>query len=36
MLIEAPTQHEAEEEEYLEELAGSDLNNQGRDSYTGY
>jgi predicted phage terminase large subunit-like protein len=35
-LIEAPTKDEADEEEYLEELQGSDLNNQGRDTYTGY
>ena len=35
-LIEAPTKDEAEEEEYLDELQNSDLNNQGRDSYTGY
>jgi hypothetical protein len=35
-LIEAPTKDEADEEEYLEELQGSDLNNQGRDALTGY
>ena len=35
-LIEAPTQREVEEEEYLEELHGSQYNNVGRSSYTGY
>jgi len=35
-LIEAPTKEEFEEEEYFDELQNSDLNNQGRDSYTGY
>lgn len=35
-LIEAPTNEEAEEEYYLEELEASDLNNQGRNELTGY
>jgi len=35
-LIEAPTREETEEDEYLEELEQSDLNNQGRNGTTGY
>ena len=35
-LIEAPTKEEDEEDQYLEELEGSDLQNQGRNSLTGY
>lgn len=35
-LIEAPTREESEEDEYLEELEQSDLNNQGRNGTTGY
>ena len=35
-LIEAPTREEMDEDEYLEELESSDLNNQGRSEMTGY
>jgi phage terminase large subunit-like protein len=35
-LIEAPTKEEDEEDAYLEELEGSDLQNQGRNTLTGY
>ncbi len=35
-LIEAPTQEEQEEEEYLKELHESGLDNEGRSSWTGY
>ena len=35
-LLEAPTKEEEEEEAYLEELESSELNNQGRNSLTGY
>ncbi len=36
MLIEAPTQKEAELEEYMEQLETSDSLHQGRSDYTGY
>ena len=35
-LIEAPTQFEVDEDEYLEELHGSDLQHNGRSAITGY
>lgn len=36
LLVEAPTAHEAEEEEYERELEESGMNNQGRSNVTGY
>lgn len=36
ILIEAPSQQEALEEEYLEELAESGIDSDGRNNYTGY
>lgn len=35
-MIEAQTEEEFEDEEYAEELADSDINNQGRNALTGY
>ena len=35
-IIEAPTQQEQEDEDYLRELEESGMNNQGRDPTTGY
>jgi phage terminase large subunit-like protein len=36
LLVEAPTQAEADEEAYEDEMEHSQLNNQGRSLITGY